>query len=230
MDRPIPAFAFSLFWGVLVWVFLATVCFGQEPPAAAKPLLPILAEEIAARWPDAPDRPAFGAQVEQETCPSLISKKCWNPRTELKTSREYGFGLGQLTVTSRFNAWEETKAMDAGLRSWKWEDRYDPRLQLRALVVKDRYNFERFPPGPERMAFALAAYNGGLGGTIKDMKMCAASPPCNPNLWFGHVERTSYKAKIKVKGYGKSFFDINREYVGNTLRVRHPRYVSFLGV
>jgi len=215
------------------WLLVAsiTMCagpaFADLPPRAVQ-YLPALKAEITTRWPDMPLPSALAAQVEQETCPSLKSAKCWNPRTELKTDREYGFGLGQLTVTSRFNAWEEVKTMDRGLAGWTWEGRYDPVLQLRALVVKDRFNWRRFPDaaGIDRLAFALAAYNGGVGGVMSDRRICMATSGCDPGQWFGHVEKTSLKARAKVQGYGKSFFDINREYVMNVLNVRRAKYVA----
>jgi hypothetical protein len=216
------AFAFFLWLvGVAAW--------GSELPPNAVQYLPILQAEEAARWPTLPLPSALGAQVEQETCISLRSKGCWNPRTELKTSREYGFGLGQLTKTSRFDAWAEVKGMDPSLKSWKWEDRYDPTLQLRALVVKDRFNFERFPASEGQLAFALAAYNGGLGGTLGDIKLCQHTEGCDPSLWFGNVERTSLKQKTKVQGYGQSFFGINRGYVRNVLIERRPKYARAMG-
>lgn len=173
---------------------------------------------------------ALGAQVEQETCASKA--KCWNPRTELKTDREYGFGLGQLTVTSRFNAFEEVKGYDPSLKSWRWEDRYDPRLQLRALVVKDRFNFEHLVQADsslDRLAFAVAAYNGGLDGVISDRKLCSASPGCDPGRWFGNVELTSHKSRTKWKGYGQSAFDINRGYVDAVLIGRRQKYIAAMG-
>lgn len=204
-----------------------------ELPPGAVALIPVLRQEVSARWPDMAMPSALAAQVEQETCISLKSRGCWNPRTELKTDREYGFGLGQLTVTSRFNAWEEVRGMDAGLSAWRWEDRYDPRLQLRALVVKDRFNARSFAGSSatpaDGIAFALAAYNGGVGGTMSDRKLCRNTPGCDPGRWFGHVEHTSLKARTKVGGYGQSFFDINRGYVRNVLVERRPKYVEPMG-
>ena len=220
-----------LLLGLLVWAWASPALAEQLPPNA-KTYLPVLASEIAIRWPAAPMPSALAAQVEQETCISLKSKGCWNPRTELKTNREYGFGLGQLTVTSRFNAWEEVKAMDGGLKDWRWEDRYDPTLQLRALVVKDRFNFDRFKLASsdnDRLAFALAAYNGGLGGIFADVKLCGATKGCDPGRWFGNVEHTSLKARTKVHGYGQSFFAINRGYVRDVLTVRRSKYVEAMG-
>ena len=203
----------------------------QELPARAIEYLPLLQVEQQAYWADMALPSALAGQVEQETCPSLKSSKCWNPRAELKTSREHGFGLGQLTVTSRFNTFEEMR-LKQGLQGWSWENRYDPAYQLRALVIKDRDHFRTYKDAAtftDRLAFALSAYNGGAGGLSKDRMLCRSTPDCDPARWFGHVEKTSYKAKLAVKGYGKSFFEINREYVHNVINVRRQKYIKTLG-
>lgn len=196
-------------------------------PALATVYLPMLAAVIALLWPSMPDRALIAAQIEQETCPSLTSKKCWNPRTELKTSREYGFGLGQLTVTKKFNNFEAARGWDKSLAGWKWEDRFNADMQLRALVAYDRNLYSQIRFGAtdqDRLAFMFSSYNGGLGGLLKDRRMCAAVKGCDPERWFGHIENHSFRAKTSVDGYGKSFFEINREYVRNILFVRSPKY------
>jgi hypothetical protein len=198
------------------------------PPASLQ-YLPVLAAEVCAHWPTAP-LPYLAAQVEQETCYSKTHRKCWNPRAELKTQREYGFGLGQLTVTERFNTFEDVQKLDTSLRGWGWAERYDPRMQLRALVVLDRQHFRNLPQGvlhTEKLPMFLSAYNGGMGGLLNDRRLCAATPPCDPNRWWGNVERTSFKAKVKVTGYGKSFYEINREYVSNIVFHRVPAYKEY---
>lgn len=208
-----------------------SVALADSLPSGAILYLPILAEEITARWPDVPSRSAMGSQVEQETCITLRHRSCWNPHAELKTDREYGFGFGQLTITRRFNAWAEVKTFDPSLRNWKWENRYDPRLQLRSMIVKNRFNFARLggTTPQDRLAFALAGYNGGLGGVVADISLCKATPGCDPGRWFGNVEKTSRKSRVKWKGYGASAFEINREYVRNVLHVRRQKYVAALG-
>lgn len=196
-------------------------------PTLASVYLPMLATVIALLWPSMPDRALIAAQIEQETCPSLTSKKCWNPRTELKTSREYGFGLGQLTVTEKFNNFEAARSWDKSLAGWKWEDRFNPEMQLRSLVAYDRnlYSQIRFGASDQdKLAFMFSSYNGGMGGLIKDRRMCAAIKGCDPDRWFGHIEHHSFRAKTKVSGYRMSFFDINREYVRNIMFVRSPKY------
>ena len=196
-------------------------------PALASVYLPMLAAVIASLWPTMPDPPLLAGQIEQETCITLKHRKCWNPKAELKTDREYGFGLGQLTVTPRFNNFEAAKGWDKSLAGWRWEGRYDPQMQLRALVAYNRNLYAQIRFGAserDRLAFMFSAYNGGLGGLLKDRRVCAATRGCDPDRWFGHIERHSFRAKTAVGGYRKSFFEINREYVHNILNVRSTKY------
>ncbi|MDE2465571.1 MAG: lytic murein transglycosylase [Alphaproteobacteria bacterium] len=196
-------------------------------PKLAAIYIPILMGQIAALWPAMPAPSTLAAQVEQETCVSLTSPRCWNPHTELKTSREYGFGLGQLTVTPRFNNFKAARTWDKSLRNWQWSDRFDAKMQLAALVAYDRNLFHSIRFGKtsvDRLAFTFSAYNGGLGGVLKDRAVCEHTAGCDPSVWFGNVERTSFRAKVAVAGYGHSFFDINRTYVRNVLIVRRDKY------
>lgn len=220
----------------MVLMLVVTSSRAAEPPAAAKPLLPVLKAEQAHFWPAMPLPSALGAQVEQETCISLKGRSCWNPRAELKTSREQGVGLGQLTRafrmdgSTRFDALADiVKAHPQELAGLSWENRFDPRLQLRALVLKDLQGFDLVQSAAtdaDRLAMSFAAYNGGSGGLSSDRRACAGTTGCNPGKWFGNVERTSLKAKAAVPGYGKSFFEINREYVRAILITRRQRYLA----
>ena len=224
----------------LLLLALAMPCYSAEQPLPQNALtyLPMLKKLAIDIWPKLTLRSFLGGQVEQETCPSLKSKQCWNPKAELKTSREYGFGLGQATVAydsagnERFNVWAEQKKLDSRLSDWKWEDRYDPEKQLIGFVrfSKQSYDMMKFTTASEedKLAFGLSAYNGGVGGVIKDRKLCAATKGCDPTKWFGNVELYSFKAKIKTPGYGQSFYDINRGYVKNVLKIRRFKYIPYL--
>jgi hypothetical protein len=216
----------------LLFLAFAGRAQAAQPPAAALTYLPTLAAEIDAHWPAITPRSALAAQVEQETCPSLTHRKCWNPRTELKTSREYGFGLGQLTVTKRFDNFAAARGLHPSLRDWQWADRYDATRQLRTLVLMDRAAWRGLAGVADpwqRLAMTLSAYNGGLGGVQADRRLCASIDGCDPDQWFGHVEAHSLKSRAKPREYGQSFYDINRGYVRAVLYVRRPRYAGWFG-
>lgn len=231
MESPIGAglvfLGLAILTGMLFLAF-ATHAGAAELPRNAQTYLPVLKAEQAKYWEDVPLRSALAAQVEQETCVSLTSPKCWNPRTELKTSREYGFGLGQLTITPRFDNFASARKLDVSLRDWQYADRYDPARQLRVLVLMDRASYRslsKLVSDPNaRLAMTLSAYNGGLGGVLQDRRLCAAIKGCDPSQWFGNVELHSLKAKTKTGGYGQSFFDINRGYVKNVMILRRAKY------
>jgi len=190
-----------------------------------------LVKVMTSSWSDITIPSVIPGLIEQETCYSLTHSRCWSVKAELKTDREYGFGLGQLTVTSRFNAWEEAKALDARLKMWKWEDRLNSEFQMISILAMVKRNYKAFPnisTDEDRYAFALASYNGGLGGILGDQRICKNTTGCNPNLWFGNTENTSLKKKLAVAGYGKSFFQINREYPINILKKRRFKYKSHI--
>lgn len=214
----------------LLLLVVSYPCLAQGYTENELKYLPVLDSEISRSWPDTFKRSFLAAQVRQETCPGLKSKRCWSPMAELKTSREYGFGLGQLTVTSKFDNFKEAKKLDPSLREWAWENRYNAQYQLRTMILMDRsaYGSMKFSASPlDRMAFSFAAYNGGVGGVLSDRAVCRATAGCDPSRWFGHVEHTSKKAKVAANGYGKSFFEINRTYIKNIITVYSPRYEPF---
>lgn len=210
----------------------------RKPPAIppqALTHLPTLVQTQRNIWPDAPIPYFLAGQVEQESCISLTHSRCWNPTVELKTSREYGFGLGQTTVayradgSVRFNKWAELRTRYPSLRNWTWENRFDPALQLTALVEMDKALYVKFyfvKPPRERLGFALSSYNGGEGSAIQDRLLCGNTPGCDKNLWFGNVERVSFKSRVPNKGYGKSAFEINREYP-HLVDTRMQKYQQF---
>lgn len=205
----------------------------QEVPANAVQYLPTLVANQRAIWPDAPIPSFLAGQVEQESCITLKHSKCWNPTAQLKTSREWGRGLGQVTTAYRadgsviFDKQAELRSQFASLREWTTERWADPDYQLRAIVEMDKDLFRRQQNAAtplDQISFALSAYNGGLGGVLQDRRLCANTSGCDASRWTGHVENTSLKQKTAQKGYGKSFFDINREYVKNIIGKRRLKY------
>lgn len=208
-----------------------------ELPKNAYTYLPLLIKTQAEVWPDAPGPAGWtAAQVHKESCITVKHPRCWNPRAELKTDREYGFGFGQITTsyrkdgTERFNVFKELKALDPVLRAWQWEDRFNPEMQLRALLVKNMIGYQSITGAANRvdhLAFSLAGYNGGLAGVLSDRRLCQATPGCDPNRWFGHVEKYSNKSKTAWKGYGQSAFQINRAYPRAIIFELRPLYQSY---
>lgn len=216
---------------ILFFVLLSFNISAADVPKNFLVHKPILVKAIKTSWPDISMPSVIPSLVEQETCYSLTHSRCWSPNAKLQTDREYGFGLGQLTVTNKFNAFEEVKTLEPKLKGWKWEERFNPEFQLIAILAMLKRNFNIFKTSQieyDRYAFSLAAYNGGVGGIQADQRICKNTPNCNQYLWFNNVEHTSLKKRTKVAGYGKSFFEINREYPKNILEVRRSKYKPFI--
>ena len=195
------------------------------------------AAERLAGWPDHPRPEVLPALVEHESCISLRHSRCWNASSRLKSAREEGAGLGQITRawnadgTLRFDALAEMRARHPGLREWSWANVYQrPDLQLRAVVLKSRDDFRALAviaDPVERLAFADAAYNGGMGGVQRDRRACQVTTACDPQRWFGHVEGTCTKSRAALYG-GRSACDINRHHVHDVLVTRSPKYRGWL--
>lgn len=206
-------------------------------PDGARQYAPLLVDRQQAAWPDLREPWTLGGLVEQESCISLRHSRCWNPRAELKTHREYGFGFGQITVayradgSERFNKFDELVKAHKSLRDWRWEDRYDPGYQLTAIVEMTHGLWRRVPPAADvtsQWAFTLSSYNGGVGGLLQDRRLCANAPGCDPTRWFGNIETHSVKSRAPQAAYGgQSWFSINRGYVRNVLTIRRAKYRIF---
>lgn len=216
--------------------------FGRGAHAAVPPqalqYLPALAAEIDAHWPDAPLREYMPGLIEHESCITLTHSRCWSPTSRLKTAREEGAGLGQLTRawaadgSLRFDALDELRSIHPELRALSWANIYTrPDLQMRALVLKVRGDFQslRAVADPlQRLAMADAAYNGGIGGLQRERRACQMATGCDPGRWWGHVERHCLKSRAALYG-GRSPCDINRHHVADVINSRAPKYRSAMG-
>lgn len=222
---------------LLVWV--ASTAAAQSVatfiPARAAEHLPTLQAQVREVWPQFPQPHYFAALIEHESCISLTHSRCWSPTSRLRSPREEGAGLGQLTRafhedgSVRFDALADARRLDPrGLNDLRWDTVYQrPDLQMRVIVLMTRANYNRLVPlvigHAPRLAMADAAYNGGLGGLLNERRACAARVGCDPQEWFGHVERVCLKSTRPLYA-GRSACDINRHHVHDVLVTRMPKY------
>jgi len=200
-------------------------------------MLPTLRAEQLRLWQDHPRPWYLAALAEHESCISLTHSRCWNPRSRLKTAREEGAGIPQIT-----RAWTETGALrfDAlaeirtrhknELQDLTWQNVYERAdLQQRVLVLKMRDNYQyyrEYTDDENALAFADAAYNGGIRGLDNERRACYLVKDCISKVWVGNVERFCLKSKAAL--YGKrSPCDINRHHVEDVTQTRAPKYKRF---
>ncbi len=222
-----------MFVGLLV-VFAPRAHAGELPPGALK-YGPMLKTEQMRYWSDHPDPAILGALVEQESCVSLKSARCWNPAAKLKTDREEGAGMGQVTRayradgSLRFDTLTDLSKRYAPLADWSWDNAYTrPDLQLRAVVLLSKESAAPFRAAPAMLEFGDAAYNGGIGGVQRERRACQMTKGCDAGKWFGHVEAHCLKSRQPLYG-SRSACDINRLHVTNVIHVRRAKYVPLMG-
>lgn len=206
---------------------------GTYIPANAAVYMPILRAEQLRFWADHPRPAVLAGLVEQESCISLTHGRCWSPTSKLKTAREEGAGLGQITRayrqdgSPRFDSLADMRRQYPDLSEWTWANVYArPDLQLRAIVLMSRANYLalRLVALPDdRLAFADAAYNGGLSGVQRERRACGLKAGCDPQQWFRNVELHCLKGHTPIYGQ-RSACDINREHVQMVMRVRSAKY------
>lgn len=203
-------------------------------PTGAVIYAPVLRAERIRFWPDHPAPAMLGALVEHESCISLTHSRCWNPTSRLKTSREEGAGLGQITRayrkdgSLRFDKLAEMAERNPALRELTWDNVYQrPDLQLRAVVLMSREGFVFFrrlvADDLASLHFADAAYNGGKGDVQRERQVCQLTRGCDPKQWFGNVAEHCIKSKEALYGQ-RSACDINRHHVVDVCIVRPQKY------
>lgn len=207
-----------LIFGLQIWPE-SGFCTPVNILVGAEKHLPTLSELTDRHWPAAPLREVMAAQIEQESR--------WNPRAELKTSREYGFGLAQITVTSRFDNFQEARQRLPPLQGWQWEDRHNPRYQMTYLVMTDRANFRQverlFESNIHRWAGALVAYNAGMGTVLQRRALALRTMPSASSKWFGGLDSVRLPCEQRLL-YGRSLGEMRNEYPRLIIKVRASKY------
>lgn len=196
--------------------------YGQPTIISAKALvyLPVLQNKIDTYWPELTLPQIIAGQIEQESQ--------WNPKATLKTSRELGRGLAQMTITPSFNIYKDAVTMKP-LKTWDYKkDPYNPANQLTFAVLTNRSNFKQvsrwFNNDTERFAGALIAYNAGMG-TVLQRRALAIRQGKENGKWFGGLDgvRLPYE---KRKLYGRNLGDMRNEYPVVIFK-RSEKYVSY---
>jgi hypothetical protein len=232
-EHPIGAaiVVFSIIFAFVAVLFvLSPRAHATELPAGALKYGLMLKEEQRKYWPDHPKPELLAALVEQESCISLKHPKCWNPGAQLKTAREEGAGMGQITKayradgSLRFDTLADMRSKYAPLADLSWQNIYKrPDLQLRAIVLLARESTRPFIRTAGEFGFGDAAYNGGVPGVQRERRACELSPGCNAREWFDNVEKHCLKSRQPI--YGKrSACDINREHVRAVVLIRPGKY------
>lgn len=229
-------------YALLILLTLSINCYSIDVrtyvPSNAKTFLPVLKKEVDTYLPDFKFKPYFGSLIEQESCISLTHRRCWRPDSELRTSKEQGVGLGQITRafrpdgSTRFDSLTDMKnKYKADLKELSWDNvKTRPDLQIRLIIfmVRDLHKqFFMINNDYSRLAFVDSAYNGGSKLLMKERTLCGLSADCDPHRWFGHVEKFNSRGTRVLYGK-KTAFDINREHVFNVLRLRYKKYEPYM--
>lgn len=204
---------------------LAAPALAAPVPHQAMELLPVLARAIRNQWPACPQPWILAGKIEQESG--------WRVRAELKTSREYGFGLGQITIaynkdgTERFNNFVSALKVTMMKNQITWERRFDPEFQLTYVVLSSRGNYSLaqgfFDDDESATAGMLVAYNAGPGRLVQRKAEAVRRGIDPPRAWYGGLENIHSRAEERIL-YGKPLWKRVNEYPRLIMFVRAPKY------
>jgi hypothetical protein len=206
------------------------------PPKAFQYKL-IIKTTLDETFPDIPTYHYIPSLIEHESCISLTSKKCWDPTSRLKTSREEGAGVGQLTRTYnpdgsiRFDTLADVRrAHMAELKDLSWSNVYQrPDLQIKTMIIMLRTDYKKLyaiPDVIERLKMTDSSYNAGYDSVNKKRRMCSLTKGCDPDVWDNNVGKQCLGNNTPI--YGKrSACDINKHHVSDVFDSNLPKYKRF---
>ncbi len=191
-------------------------------------------QEILTNFPELPEYNYPPALAEHESCITLTHRRCWTPTSQLKTKREEGAGIFQLTRayrsdgSLRFDTLTDLRTRYKNeLKELSWDNVYTrPDLQIRSMIllIKESYQKLYNIVNPyDRLAMTDSAYNGGLNDVFKARRACGLSSSCNSQIWFKNVELFSPKS-TKVLYGTRSSKDINLHHVKDVMTIKLPKY------
>ena len=213
-------------------------------PTKAYGLMPLVAEE-SARYATPFDLAFMFALMEGESCVSLKHSRCFSTTSNYKTRwrngkrREEGAGLLQFTRTwhrsgkVRFDTLTRiAKKYRTHLKGLGWHNIYsNKRLQIRAGIFLTLDTWNGLPstvPPCEKLPMAMSAHNQGAGGLRQDRRLCGMTKGCNPNKWFGNVEKVKrWGFSTNRLAHGRTAWATNRKHVGLVMKKRRPKYTRY---
>ena len=179
---------------VAVFALIITILFLSFPAQGAeidraKPYVSTFKTAATQAWPSMPLSYIPAGQVEQESD--------WNPKATLKTSRELGRGLAQITIAYdakgnvRFNNFLDL-VRNKAMNGWNWkDDPYNAKYQLMSLFLTDHQNFvqvRKFTMNDEEAwKCGLVCYNAGSGRWLSRRK-AARTSGAPADRWTGGLE------------------------------------------
>ena len=202
--------ALEILLSIYLWlcIFLAVFyCFDKafaaeiKIPQKAFEYREYLIKESRFVWGLTAPSATFAAQIHTESC--------WNERAK---SPAGAMGLTQfMPKTADWIGSIYTELAEA--------DPYNPYWAINALVLYNKYHFDRIQAVDfaNKIAFALSAYNGGLGWVLRD-KQKAKEYGYNPYVYFDNVEKVN-------SGRSKKAFRENRNYV-DFIKKREKAYMD----
>lgn len=226
---------------VFVLLCLVNCAFAQNVktfiPKNAPALLPLYKSEAQRLMPELQTPWYFAGLTEHESCISLKHSRCFSATAELKTSREQGVGLSQITRTYnpdgsiRFDSLSDLRRANMNeLKELSWSNvKQRPDLQIRGIILMTRGNYNQLfavKDEKQRLAMTDLAYNAGLGRIKKNRLQCGLTKGCDPQLWFGNVEKHCTASKKPIYS-GRSACDIMNHHVHDVLDTRMPKYKPY---